>query len=272
MSNEDYPPDPINVDAEEDDDEIIKVNDESPAELVAPVPQPQLHIQRAGNSRAAVNVVAPPLETHTFKELFEHLLNKEVSIEIEPLSPGEYLVLIFMHFIQNSSIEGRFAVLRALERHGSLSPLISLMHVSTSLCDENLPAALAELNQFNIDPSFEPYVTELKNRLLARILKRILRAYSTTRVIDVSHSLGYQEPNETVEGILTKLNWTVDQQGFVQPTETEDFRRVISSAQDVNFGPEVPSVGMHGNVEKKLLSADALQDLVKFSELLDRPS
>jgi len=274
MSNEEIPPpDPAFEDEEE---EIIKVEDESPADLVAPMQQQRQFIQKAGRSGAAENVViAPQLENpRAFELLFSQLLAKEMSLKIEQLSSGEYLALVLMHLIQNSPVEGRFAVLRALEHGHQQAPFYTMTGISSALCEENVPMAIRSLHEITVDPSFEPYLTELKNRLLARRLKEILRAYSVITTQHFFTSIGYarQGYEEKIQDLLARLQWTVDQDGFIHPTETEGFRELVGSAQNADFGPERSSMIIREEGEKKEhFSADALQRLVTFSEFLDRP-
>ncbi|KAI6175484.1 hypothetical protein M3Y97_00694000 [Aphelenchoides bicaudatus] len=225
---------------------------------------------RGPSAGVLVKLTAPSIENTSYIQLFNTLLDEEISIEVVQLNAGEYLAIIFMYFIHNRAVEGRLALVRALERYRDHPVLLSISNIAESLAEDNLSAALLELHEFKVDASFEPYLTELKNRILSRRLRQIIRAYSAISLKDFSQSLGFAEPNAKVQEILQKLQWPVSADQFVEPKDTEAFKNLLKSICSEEFAP------LELDKEKKAketnkFSVEALQRLAKYADLLDRP-
>jgi hypothetical protein len=73
---------------------------------------------------------------------------------METLSAGDYLAMVLMFFIQNRPLEGRFAMLRGLERYKNSTSLLNSAVIAECLCVDNLSGALHELHGFQVDSSF----------------------------------------------------------------------------------------------------------------------
>lgn len=115
--------------------------------------------------------------------------------------------------------------------------------------------------------SFRPYIAEFKNRLLVRRIRHIQRAYSTISLRDFVSALGFSEPNQQSQEILTQLQWNVGADNFIEPRETDSFRQAINRACRIEeFGPEEDA---NKRSSDQGLSGEDLRRLIKYSDLLD---
>jgi len=260
MSNDDPPPDPS----------VPNLREKSPSKLDVVTNLFTGKKPSKSNVPPVEEAVAPELGIKTFAELFTELLDKEISVEFNTLTVGEYVVLVFMHLIQNQPSEARLAAVRGIERHGG-PHLLCFVDLTTSIFNNDYSNALRLVHAVQLPESFAPYLTELKNRLLVRRLAQILTCYSTIKLEHLVDALGPQS-NEFVEGLLLGAQWPVDEEKFVTVLGTDGFHAFLSCVIDPRFGPEPTTTRPVKAPPQNIASAaDQLKALVKYADFLDRP-
>ncbi|KAI6192827.1 hypothetical protein M3Y99_01918700 [Aphelenchoides fujianensis] len=207
---------------------------------------------------------APVPEGGSFVELYEQLLDKELSIEMTPLTAGEYLVVIFVELIQGRYFEGRLSVVRALEKCGVAPALVAAASISNSLAEEEYGAAVRELNTLQLDEAIRVYTDELERRLVANGVRRVQNAYATITKARFAESIGISP--QKADEILRQLEWPVAADEMIEPKKTPAFQRFLAAAHDSRFDwPE--------EADKKTESAiptDLIKRLVQYADVLDR--
>ncbi|KAI6192490.1 hypothetical protein M3Y99_01933400 [Aphelenchoides fujianensis] len=189
---------------------------------------------------------APVPEGGSFVQLYEQLLDKELSIEMTPLTAGEYLVVIFVELIQGRYFEGRLSVVRALEKCGVAPALVAAASISNSLAEEDV------------------YADELERRLVANGVRRVQNAYATITKARFAESIGISP--QKADEILRQLEWSVAADEMIEPKKTAAFQRFLTAAHDRRFdSPEEAA-----KKSESAIPTDLIKRLVQYADTLDR--
>ncbi|KAI6175552.1 hypothetical protein M3Y97_00701700 [Aphelenchoides bicaudatus] len=203
------------------------------------------------------------------EKIFNNLLEAEITQR--EMKKVDCMIIVLMFFIQNKSIEGRFALVRALERYKGDAIFLLLAKTADALADQDFETALSELHDLQLIPALAPYLIELKNRVLARRLRQILRAYSSISFEGLCKTLGSANQGDNVQAFLQQIQWPLGEDQFVEPKDTEAYCQFIQNSFNAQFGPEFvlnpkPSAPSDYNG----LSMNTLQDLMNYAELLEQ--
>ncbi|KAL7074935.1 hypothetical protein ACQ4LE_005579 [Meloidogyne hapla] len=197
-------------------------------------------------------------------------------LQMEELKVGarftssQYAELILGHLVLNRPIQAKLCYIRAVERiEGATELLRQIWTFGQHIYTKNLVDALETCkNTQLIDQSFQHYVTEIQNRLLARLLELIARTYtsiSLKKFIEIM-VLNDREASE----LLVRCMWPVES-NFIKPVQNASLYRTLSDLCNLKYG-SADSDTSETNANGKIMGHIDLENLatiVKSSVFFD---